>query len=97
MGKQPNEVNMANENFGFIAVNNDHGWGKGETSEAALKKSLTHGRKATHVRVWECATAESYVDGMGVVYGVKKDTKKDLKRAKPTSRVWKDAPELADK
>ena len=56
----------------FIAVNNDHGWGKGKTSDDARARSLVEGRKATLVRIWETTSPEAYVDGMGVVYGIKR-------------------------
>lgn len=76
--------------FGFIAVNNDHGWGKGKTPEDARKRSLVEGRKATHVRIWECAIDTAYVDGMGTVYGVMPETRRDYKRNGETGRVWKE-------
>jgi len=79
----------------YIAVNNDHGWGKGDSLGAARKRSLVEGRRATFVRVWEIADGkgdDAYVDGMGVVYGVKPETVKDYKRAKVTSHKWSEVP-----
>lgn len=76
----------------FIAVNNDHGWGKAATMEEARKNSLSNGRKATLVRVWECADPKAYVDGMGGVYGIKPESRKDYRRSGPNGRKWKEVP-----
>jgi hypothetical protein len=78
----------------YIAVNNDHGWGKGETAVDARQRSLVNGRKATLVRIWEIADGkgdDAYVDGMGTVYGIKPETRTDYRRA-PNGRKWTETP-----
>ena len=80
--------------FKYIAVNNDHGWGKGESAVDARQRSLVEGRRATKVRIWELDPEhadKAHVDGMGTVYGIKPDTVKDYQR-NPNGRVWKEIP-----
>lgn len=52
----------------FIAVGNNHGWGRSNKSEADairnMNKNELQGRKATKYAVYRC-TSETYVNDMG--------------------------------
>lgn len=71
----------------FIAVSNNHGWGRGTTEEQAIKNAVQHSmhRQASVIALWACHE-ESYVDGMGTAYGVQGDRRrferKDMKAGK---------------
>lgn len=55
----------------FIAVTNNHGWGKGKSREEALAIALQNSlhRMCTEARVWKCVK-NAYVNGIGQVFGV---------------------------
>jgi hypothetical protein len=81
---------MSNEDLGYIAVNNDHGWARGSSADEARSRSLEHGRKATRVRIWKVVDPRAYVDGMGTVYGIEPDSAKEYQRSGPNGWKWRE-------
>jgi hypothetical protein len=77
----------------FIAVSNNHGWGKAETLEKALKFAVEHSshQKATIMAVWGCSP-DAYVDGMGTAYGVLTERRR-FERTGALRGTWKEVPD----
>lgn len=48
----------------FIAIGNNHGWGRGETEAEAIRKMHSQGKRASEFFVYRC-TPESFVNDMG--------------------------------
>jgi hypothetical protein len=80
----------------FIAVSNNHGWGKGATEAEAIKHAVTHSlhRQATVMAVWACEDA-AHVDGMGTAYGVQGDRRR-FERKGAKAGKWKEVPDRDD-
>jgi hypothetical protein len=82
----------------YIAVSNNHGWGKGDTVEAALKTAVAHSlnRQATVAAVWACGE-KAYVDGMGYAYGVEGPRRRFERSGKGLRGTWKEVPDREPK
>jgi hypothetical protein len=77
----------------FIAVSNNHGWGKGPTEAEALKVAVEHSsrREATICALWPCEPG-AYVDGMGCAYGVI-GSRRRFERKGPKRGKWTEVPD----
>jgi hypothetical protein len=80
----------------FIAVSNNHGWGKGKTEAEAIKYAVQNSlnRRADLMAVWACEDM-AHVDGMGTAYGVLGDRRR-FERKGATAGKWKEVPDTDD-
>lgn len=78
----------------FIAVSNNHGWGKGPTIDAAIQIAVANsaGKRATLMGVWGCHSA-AYVDGRGSVFRVL-TARRRFERKGETRGAWKEVPDV---
>lgn len=77
----------------FIAVSNNHGWGRAPTEAAAIKIAVENSlhRQTNLIALWAC-NEKAYVDGMGTAHGVE-GARRRFERKSLKAGAFKEVPD----